>query len=83
MHGACREPELDHSGFVGRGRDGPMHQRRACVEAPGETMIEQVIIIGKLSMKAAGLSKCKRDTCHWVRPERLGDDAAQGVPPAR
>ena len=29
------------------------------------------------------LDRCRKDTCHWVRPERLGDDAAQGAPPAR
>ena len=29
------------------------------------------------------LDKCRMGTCHWVRPERLGDDAVQGVPPAR
>ena len=23
------------------------------------------------------------DTCHWVRPKRLGDDAARGAPPAK
>ena len=23
------------------------------------------------------------DTCQWVRPKRLGDDAARGAPPAK
>ena len=34
------------------GRDGPMHQCRACVEALREAMIEQVIVVGRLSMKS-------------------------------
>ena len=35
-----------------RGRDGPMHQRRAYEEAPWEAMIEQVIVVGRLSMES-------------------------------
>ena len=29
-----------------------MHQRRACVEAQGEAMIEQAIVVGRLSMES-------------------------------
>src|SRR4051812_39055254 len=29
------------------------------------------------------INKHKRDTCRWVWPERLGDDAARGAPPTR
>ena len=36
-------------------KDGPMHQRRACVEAPGEAMIEQAIAVGRLSMKSRSI----------------------------
>ena len=35
-----------------RARDGPMHQCRACEEAPGEAMIEQAIAVGRLSIKS-------------------------------
>ena len=33
--------------------------------------------------KKTCLGKCKNDTCHWVRPEQPGDDAALGAPPIR
>ena len=32
--------------------------------------------------KQTSLGKCENDTCHWVGPERPGDDAARGAPPA-
>ena len=68
-----------------RCRDGPMRKRRAVWEQLRQlASVEQATRSNTLAAKEwIHSNRCWEGGHHWVRPERLGDDAARGAPPTR
>ena len=66
-------------------RDGPMRKRRAVWEQFRQlASVERATRSKTLAVKEwIHSNRCWEGGHHWVRPERLGDDAARGAPPTK
>ena len=68
-----------------RCRDGPMRKRCAVWEKFHQlASVERATRSNTLAAKEwIHSNRCWEGGHHWVRPERLGDDAARGAPPTK